>query len=157
MQLELWKESIVITHGRTTPENPGNFYVNHKLTCASKVEKQYYKLGPDRCVHCGILIEDESISNQADELFKKYYNVRPSCKDCGETLFSNGRKKEHLGKRRRADQIGGEQKKQKVDSVTQQDLEDVRRAGEAAPHGNITDSWIKVMKSWWRKIRRSRN
>lgn len=63
-----------------------------------------------------------------------------------------------LGKRRRADQIGGAQKKQKVDSVTQQDLEDVtRRAGEAAPHGNITDSWIEVMKTWWRKIRRSRN
>ena len=63
-----------------------------------------------------------------------------------------------LGKRRRADQIGGAQKKQKVDSVTQQDLDDVtRRAGEAAPHGNITDSWMEVMKTWWRKIRRSRN
>ena len=63
-----------------------------------------------------------------------------------------------MGKRRRADQIGGAQKKQKVDSVTQQDLEDVtRRAEEAAPHGNITDSWIEVMKTWWRKIRRSRN
>ena len=149
----------MITHGRTIPENPGNFYVNHKLTCASKVEKQYYKLGPDRCVHCGILIEDESISNQADELFKKYYNVRPSCKDCGETLFSNGRKKEYLlGKRRRADQIGGAKKKQKVDSVTQQDLDDVtRRAGEAAPHGTITDGWMEVMKTWWRKIRRIRN
>ena len=107
------------------------------------------------------MIEDESISKQADEIFKQYYNVRPSCKDCGETLFSNGRKKEQLGKRRRDDQIGGgAKKKQKLDSVTQQDLEDAtRRAEEAAPHldGNITDSWIEVMKTWWRKIRRSRN
>ena len=101
----------------------------------------------------------KKLLKRSDELFKKYYNVRPSCKDCGETLFSNGRKKEHLlGKRRRADQIGGAKKKQKVDSVTQQDLDDVtRRAGEAAPHGNITDSWMEVMKTWWRKIRRSRN
>ena len=140
--------------GRTIPENPGNFYVNHKLTCASPVEKQYYKLGPDRCVHCGIMIEDESISKQADELFQKYYNVRPSCKDCGETLFSNGRKKEHLGKRRRAEQLGGAHKKQKRDSVTQQDLDDAtRRAGETDLDENITDSWIEVMKTWWRKIR----
>ena len=60
--------------------------------------------------------------------------------------------------RRRAEQLGGAHKKQKRDSVTQQDLDDAtRRAGETDLDENITESWIELMKTWWRKIRRSRN
>ena len=40
-------------------------------------------------------------------------------------LYSATDGKRNTWERRRADQIGGAQKKQKVDSVTQQDLEDV--------------------------------
>ena len=105
---------------------------------------------------------DQTISGAADELFKTFYNVRPSCKDCGETLASNPRKKVHLGKRRREDQlIGGAIKKQKLnhDPITQEDVERVRAEVEEA--GAIgeepTQKWIDAMRKWWKKLRARRN
>ena len=94
---------------------------------------KHYKVGPDRCVYCGIEI-DEDISNEADELFKKYANVRPSCGkgECSKhtkILTSNERKKEVVRKRRRKDQLGGAQKKKKPNPapITQHDLETATR------------------------------
>ena len=113
-----------------------------------------------RCVYCGDPV-DENISEQADELFKTFSNVRPSCGkgDCAKQknfLTSNERKKQHLGKRRRDDQIpiGGAIKKQKrnIAPVTQQDLDTATERTEAAWDG-VTDDWVKVMTDWWKRLR----
>jgi len=121
---------------------------------------KHYKIGPDRCVYCGIEVE-EGISNEADELFKKFSNVRPSCgkDDCTrhtKFLTSNERKKEYLGKRRREIQLGGAQKKKKTNRtpITQQDVETVTLLVQGSwSDTEITDSWIQTMNAWWRKLR----
>ena len=106
------------------------------------------------------MIEDPTISDAADELFKKFYNVGPSCEDCAETLANNPRKKLHLGKRRREGQlIGGAIKKQKLNPITQEDVDNV--GAEVQEAGPILEEpppkWIEVMRKWWKKLRDRRN
>ena len=53
------------------------------------IERNYYDLGPDVCVHCGKNITDDeyqaSIEDELNQIYQKFSCVRPSCKEesCG--------------------------------------------------------------------------
>ena len=152
--VELWKESVGHSCGRTNNPNRHNFYVNQKLTCDSPIEAAYYKLGPDVCYQCGDLIDDAGIIAEADDLFKIWNNVRPSCKkpECGDHKATHRRRGKFKATMKRKGKFynPNPKKKRKTDPV---DVLGVTAAVNAI--GAITEEWLGVMRDYWNQLRRN--